>query len=129
MRKPPPFGRRIHSGNATAAFTAALRNTALLLSLVPGIGIDPVLLTPRMSPGFVESRFWTQTAWVWVLMFFNSNSIGASMPRLEWRRRRLWKISIYSKIAIASSTRVRQRRVLSSSTCIRDQNASIIALT
>src|SRR5438128_8794907 len=39
------------------------------------------------------------------------------MPRLEWRRRRLWKISMYSKIAFASSTRVLQRRVLSSSTC------------
>src|SRR4051812_46957027 len=50
------------------------------------------------------------------------------MPRLEWRRRRLWKTSMYSKIALASSTRVFQRRVSSSSTCIRGQNASIIAL-
>src|SRR3954447_26928028 len=58
----------------------------------------------------------------------NSNSIGVSMPRLEWRRRRLWKISMYSKIAFASSTRVFQRRGFKSSTCIRDQNASIIAL-
>jgi hypothetical protein len=30
-----------------------------------------------------------------------------SMPRLLWRRCRLWKISRYSKIALASSTRVR----------------------
>jgi hypothetical protein len=30
------------------------------------------------------------------------------MLRLEWRRRRLWKISMYSKIALASSTRVFQ---------------------
>jgi hypothetical protein len=37
------------------------------------------------------------------------------------------KISMYSKIAFASSTRVFQRRELSSSTCIRDQNAFIIA--
>src|SRR6266516_2067714 len=34
---------------------------------------------------------------------------------------------MYSKIALASSTRVFQRRVSSSSICIRDQNASIIA--
>jgi hypothetical protein len=43
-------------------------------------------------------------------MLFNSNSIGVSMPRLERRRRRLWKSSMYSKIAFASSTRVFQRR-------------------
>jgi hypothetical protein len=36
---------------------------------------------------------------------------------------------MYSKIAFASSTRVFQRRVSSNSTCIRDQNASIIALS
>ena len=47
----------------------------------------------------------------------NSYSIGVSMPRPEWRRRRLWKISMCSKIAFASST------------CMRDQNASIIALS
>jgi hypothetical protein len=58
-----------------------------------------------------------------------SNSIGVSMPRLLWRRCRLWKISRYSKIALASSTRVRQRRWSRSSTCIRDQNASIIELS
>ena len=46
----------------------------------------------------------------------------------EWRRRRLWKISRYSKIAFASSTRVFQRRVSSSSTCMRAQNASIIGV-
>jgi hypothetical protein len=39
------------------------------------------------------------------------------------------KISRYSKIALASSTRVRQRRWSSSSTRIRDQNASIIELS
>ena len=58
-----------------------------------------------------------------------SNSSGVSMPSALWRRLRLWKISRYSKIAFASSTRVLQRRGLSSSTCIRDQNASIIALS
>lgn len=36
---------------------------------------------------------------------------------------------MYSKIAFASSIRVFQRRVFSSSTRIRDQNASIIALS
>lgn len=50
------------------------------------------------------------------------------MPRLEWRRRRLRKTSMCSEIALASSIRVRQRRVSSSATCIRDENASIIAL-
>jgi hypothetical protein len=38
-----------------------------------------------------------------------SNSIGVSMPRLLWRRCRLWKISRYSKIALASSKRVFHR--------------------
>ena len=33
------------------------------------------------------------------------------------------------KIALASSTRVRQRCRFNSSTCIRDQNASIMALS
>ena len=74
----------------------------------------------------MELRFLTQAAVLAVLMLLNSNSIGVSMRRLEWRRRRLWKTSIYSKIAFASSTRVRHRRVSSSSTCIRGQNASII---
>jgi hypothetical protein len=41
----------------------------------------------------------------------------------------LWKISRYSKIAFASSTRVRQIRRSRSSTCIRLQNDSIIALS
>jgi hypothetical protein len=58
-----------------------------------------------------------------------SNSIGVSMPRLLWRRCRLWKISRYSKIALASSIRVFQRCRFSSSICMRDQNASIIALS
>jgi hypothetical protein len=58
-----------------------------------------------------------------------SNSIGVSTPRLLWRRCRLWKTSRYSKIAFASSTRVLQPRRFSSSTCILDQNASIIALS
>ena len=87
-----------------------------------------VLWRLRSAPGSVESRFWTQAAWV-LVMLFNSNSIGVSMPRLECRRRRLWKTSRYSKIALASSTRVFQHRESSSSTCIRDQNASIMALS
>src|ERR1035437_10236799 len=51
------------------------------------------------------------------------------MPNAECRRWRLWKISRYSKIAFASSTRVRQIRRSRSSTCIRLQNDSIIALS
>ena len=80
-------------------------------------------------PGLVESRFWTQAAAGLVWLLIVSNSIGVRIPRAEWRRRRLWKTSMYSKIAFASSTRVRHRRVLSDSTWIRDQNASIIALS
>ncbi len=57
------------------------------------------------------------------------NSIGLSMPRELWRRWRLWKISKYSKIALASSRWVRQRCRSSSSTCMRDQNDSIMALS
>lgn len=47
------------------------------------------------------------------------------MPRDECLRLRLWKISMYSKIALASSTRVFQRLRSRSSTCIRLQNDSI----
>ena len=43
----------------------------------------------RCIPTSVESRFWTQAAWLLMLIAFSSNSIGVSMPRLEWRRRRL----------------------------------------
>ena len=45
-----------------------------------------------------------------------------------WRRCRLWKISRYSKIALASSTRVVHRWRSSSSVCMRAQNDSITAL-
>ena len=39
-----------------------------------------------------------------------SNSIGLIQPRAECRRCRLWKPSMYSKIAFAGSTRGRQPR-------------------
>jgi hypothetical protein len=39
-----------------------------------------------VPPGRVEPRFLVQATAFVVLMFFNSNSIGVSMPRLEWRR-------------------------------------------
>ena len=61
------------------------------------------------------------------VLLINSHSIGVRIPRAECRRPRLWKISMYSKIALASSTRVFQPRVSSSSTCMRDQNASVPA--
>ena len=38
-----------------------------------------------------------------------SNSMGVCQSSAEWRRRRLWKASMYSKIALASSTRVFHR--------------------
>src|SRR3954470_12504983 len=94
-----------------------------------GSGVDPVRLTLRSTPAFVEPHSWTQAATGVVWLLINSNSIGVRIPRADCRRRRLWKTSMYSKIAFASSTRVFQRRVLSNSTCIRDQNASIIALS
>jgi hypothetical protein len=72
---------------------------------------------------------WSRVAGFHATVDVFSNSTGVSMPRLLWRRCRLWKISKYSKIALASSTRVRQRCRSSSSTCIRDQNASIMALS
>jgi hypothetical protein len=56
----------------------------------------------------VESRFVIRAAAVVVCS--RSYSIGARMPRLEWRRRRLWKTSMYSRSAFASSTRAFQRR-------------------
>jgi hypothetical protein len=54
-------------------------------------------------------------------------SVGVSISRALWRRFRLWKTSRYSKIALASSRRVFQRRRLSSSTCIRPRNDAIAA--
>jgi len=61
--------------------------------------------------------------------FRSSYSTGVSMPSDECRRWRLWKISKYSKIAFASSTRVFQRLRSRSSTCMRLQNDSIMALS
>ncbi len=63
-----------------------------------------------------------------ILLWF-SNSSGDTQPRALCRRRRLCQISRYSKIALASSRRVRQLCRLSSSTCMRDQNASIMELS
>ncbi len=40
-----------------------------------------------------------------VALYKVSNSIGVSIPSAEWRRLRLWKISRYSKSAVASSSR------------------------
>lgn len=67
------------------------------------------MLQALVYPRFGGVDFLAQAASL--VVFCNSYSIGVSMPRLEWRRRRLWKISMYSKIALASSTRVLQRRV------------------
>jgi hypothetical protein len=54
---------------------------------------------------------------------------GVSMPSALWRLVRLRKLSRYSKIALASSTRVFQRWRSNSSACIGDQNASIMELS
>lgn len=58
-----------------------------------------------------------------------SYSIGVRMPRAECRRCRLWKISRYSKIALASSIRVFYRFRFNSSVCILPQKDSITALS
>jgi hypothetical protein len=66
------------------------------------------------------------------MVFFSessSNSIGVRYPSAEWRRRRLWKISMYSKIALAISIRVFHFVRLSSSICIDDQTDSNVALS
>jgi len=76
--------------------------------------------------GFAEADYWTHAA---VGGFCSSYSTGETMPSAECRRRRLWKISRYSKIAFASSTRVFHRWRSRSSTCMRLQNDSIIALS
>jgi hypothetical protein len=54
---------------------------------------------------------------------------GARQRKALWRRCRLWKISKYSKIALASSIRVVHRRRSSSSVCIRAQKDSMTALS
>ena len=55
--------------------------------------------------------------------------MGVSMPRAVWRRWRLCQISRYSKIALANSMRECLRLRSSSSTCMRDQNDSTMALS
>jgi type I restriction enzyme R subunit len=67
------------------------------------------------------------TADGWAFIF--SNSIGERISRELCRRLRLWKISMNSKIALASSTLVLHLRRSSSSTCIRAQKDSTTALS
>jgi hypothetical protein len=62
--------------------------------------------------------------WSWV-----SKSIGLSIPLELCSRRRLWKISTLSKIALASSTRVRQLRPFWDSVCVVPQNNAILGLS
>ena len=82
----------------------------------------------------VTRCLWSQLTWIsdatsglwswWILSY----SIGERIPRAVWRRCRLWKISRYSKMALANSIRVRHRCRSRSSTCIRAQYDSITAL-
>jgi hypothetical protein len=59
--------------------------------------------------------------------------MGLSIPTGDCRRCRLWRISRYSKMAMANSSLVFHRRRFSSSTCIRAQKrfhlAVVVALT
>jgi hypothetical protein len=86
--------------------------------------------SPRNAPTFGDTSHYPGFGGV-ALLDSGGHRCGfvVRIASAEWRRRRLWKTSMYSKIAFASSTLVCQRRVLSSSTCIRDQNASITALS
>jgi AhpD family alkylhydroperoxidase len=90
----------------------------------------------------INMNVWTRLKWSgprWVTMvcasqatsvaWSFSNSTGVRQPKALWRRCRLWKISRYSKIALASSTRVFHRRRSSSSVCIRAQKDSITAVS
>ena len=77
--------------------------------------------------GLMEAADWIHAAVVSCCRA--SNSTGVIMPSAECRRCRLCQISRYSKIALASSTRVFHRRVSSNSTCMRLQNDSMTALS
>lgn len=77
--------------------------------------------------GFPESDNWILTAIHDARL--SSYFTGETMPSDECRRRRLWKISSYSKIAFESSIRVFHRFRSRSSACMRLQNDSIIALS
>lgn len=82
--------------------------------------------TPSLKcPGFVESDGWISHATVSVF----SNYIGVSMQGGCGAAVDGGRPPSTLEIALASSTRVLQRRRSSSSTCSRDQNASIIALS
>ena len=61
-----------------------------------------------MLPGLAESGCENHATWMRVIVSF-SYSVGVSIPRALWRLRRLWKISKYSNMALASSTRVDER--------------------
>jgi hypothetical protein len=93
------------------------------------IGVDGVNRPGFTGGSAVPLVLWSRMAGFSCHGGVFSNCIGVSMPSALWRLVRLWKISRYSKIALASSTRVFQRCRSSSSTCIRDQNASTMALS
>jgi hypothetical protein len=57
------------------------------------------------------------------------NSLWVRQPGADCRRRRLWKISRWSNIAFSGSRQVRQRCRSGSSTCMRDQQDSMTALS
>ena len=83
--------------------------------------------SPRTAHADGDRFCWSQLTWIsgatvkllswWILSYL----IGVRISRAVWRRCRLWKMSRYSKIALANSTRVRHQRRSRSSTCIRAQ--------
>jgi hypothetical protein len=89
---------------------------------------EPVRDDRRLScaPGSARSACLIAGGWVGVTeLVFD----GLSIPRDECRRCRLWKISRYSKMALANSILVFHRRRFNSSTCMRAQNDSIWPLS
>jgi hypothetical protein len=104
--------RRRHSaaGRAARARPASARSRALSPRLGPG-PTDVRRPLPALTPPGV------------VLVSRVRISIGVRMPRAGWRRPGCGRSRCTPKIALASSTRVVQRCVSSSSICIRDHNA------
>jgi hypothetical protein len=120
---------RLSLGVASVPAERAYKSPRWVATAPGGGWTEPPRVFRRLwsTLGFTEVVGWIHAAVVGCRRA--SNSMGLIMPSDECRRWRLCQISRYSKIAVASSTRVFHRRVSSNSTCIRLQNDSIIALS
>ncbi len=122
-----------HAFPAPGGSSGSREDTKLAAFEFKRLPADPAVNCPRFRGGIrgvltsVDPGSWIHAAVVGRLRA--SNSTGVSIPSEEWRRWRLWKISRSSKIAFASSTRVRHRFRSSNSTCTRLRNDSMTALS